>query len=87
MRAWRDGAAAEPTSHDLAVLRALLARRGSVLTRADIVEEVSGLDSEATLRTVDNHVVALRRLVEDDPRHPRWITTVRGTGYRLEREP
>jgi two-component system alkaline phosphatase synthesis response regulator PhoP len=71
------------TLHDLLVLRALAARRGEVVRRIDIVEEVCGLESEATLRNVDNHVVALRRALGDDPRHPRWIHTVRGEGYRL----
>ena len=69
--------------HDLRTLRALAERRGEVVSRADLVEEVSGMDSEATLRTVDNHIVALRRVLGDSPRHPRWIHTVRGEGYRL----
>lgn len=71
------------TAHDLLVLQVLARRRGEVVSRADIVEEVCGLDSDATLRTVDNHVVALRRALEPDPRHPRLIVTVRGRGYRL----
>jgi DNA-binding response OmpR family regulator len=45
-----------------------------------------GLDSEATLRTVDNHVMALRRAIGDDPRRPRFLHTVRGEGYRLTLE-
>jgi two-component system, OmpR family, response regulator MtrA len=73
------------TPHDLLVLKALAARRGEVVRRIDIVEEVCGLDSEATLRNVDNHVMALRRALGDDPRRPRWIQTVRGEGYRLAR--
>ncbi len=73
------------TTHDIRVLEILAARRGQVVPRIDIVEEVCGLDSEATLRKVDNHVVALRRAVGDDPRHPRWLHTVRGEGYRLAR--
>jgi DNA-binding response OmpR family regulator len=44
---------------------------------------VCGLESQATLRTVDNHIVALRRAVGDDPRRPRFLHTVRGAGYRL----
>ena len=72
------------TVHDLLVLKVLAERRGEVVSRADIVEEVCGLDSAATLRTVDNHVVALRRVVEDDPRRPRRLVTVRGLGYRLD---
>jgi DNA-binding response OmpR family regulator len=71
------------TTHDLLVLKVLADRRGEVVSRLDIVEEVCGLHSEATLRTVDNHVMALRRALGDDPRRPRWLHTVRGEGYRL----
>lgn len=74
------------TTHDILVLRVLALHRGAVVRRADIVEEVCGLDSEATLRTVDNHVLALRRAIGDDPRRPRFIHTVRGEGYRLASE-
>ena len=77
------GGAAALTVHDILVMKVLAARRGELVRRADIVEEVCGLDSEATLRTVDNHVVALRRALGDDPRHPRYLHTVRGEGYRL----
>jgi two-component system, OmpR family, alkaline phosphatase synthesis response regulator PhoP len=75
----------ELTAHDILVLKVLAERRGEIVSRIDIVEEVSGLDSEATLRKVDNHVVALRRAIGDDPRRPRFIHTVRGSGYRLAR--
>jgi two-component system, OmpR family, response regulator RegX3 len=71
------------TPHDVLVLRVLAARRGEVVSRLDIIEEVCGLDSDATLRTVDNHIVALRRAIGDDPRRPRFLHTVRGEGYRL----
>ena len=76
----------ELTTRDLLVLRALVDRRGEVVTRTDVVEEVAGLDSEVTLRTVDNHVMALRRALGDDPRRPRYLQTVRGVGYRLALE-
>ena len=75
----------ELTPHDILVLKVLALRRGEVVPREDIVEEVCGLESEATLRKVDNHVMALRRVLGDDPRRPRWIHTVRGHGYRLAR--
>ena len=75
----------ELTAHDILVLKVLAERRGDIVPRIDIVEEVAGLDSEATLRKVDNHVVALRRAIGDDPRRPRFIHTVRGSGYRLAR--
>lgn len=68
------------TTHDLLVLKVLAERRGETVSRADIIEEVAGLDSEATLRSVDNHIVALRRhwrrprQATLDPYHPRnWL--------------
>ena len=77
------GGALDLTTHDVLVLRILAERRGEVVSRIEIVEEVCGLDSEATLRTVDNHVMALRRALGDEPRRPRLLLTVRGEGYRL----
>jgi DNA-binding response OmpR family regulator len=74
------------TPHDILVLKILAEQRGDVVARIDIIEDVCGLDSEATLRTVDNHVVALRRAIGDDPRRPCWIQTVKGAGYRLTRD-
>jgi DNA-binding response OmpR family regulator len=71
------------TPHDILALKVLAAHRGAVVSRLDIVEEVCGLDSDATLRTVDNHLMALRRAIGDDARRPRWLHTVRGEGYRL----
>ncbi len=71
------------TPCDILTLKVLAERRGEVVGRTDIVEEVSGMDSVATLRTVDNHIVALRRAIGDNPRRPRWLHTVRGEGYRL----
>ena len=80
------GQAAELTTHDILVMKVLATHRGELVRRIDIVEEVCGLDSEATLRTVDNHVMALRRAIGDDPRRPRLLHTVRGEGYRLTLE-
>jgi DNA-binding response OmpR family regulator len=74
------------TTHDILVMKVLAAHRGELVRRIDIVEEVCGLDSEATLRTVDNHVMALRRAIGDDPRRPRFLHTARGEGYRLTLE-
>ena len=80
------GQAAELTTHDILVMKVLAMHVGELVRRIDVVEEVCGLDSEATLRTVDNHVMALRRALGDDPRRPRFLHTVRGEGYRLTLE-
>ena len=55
-----------------------------MLTRADILDEVWGLDAMPSERTVDNFIVRLRRWVEVDPDRPAHIFTVRGSGYRFE---
>jgi len=84
--AWTDPQGAPHSlSEKEAALLALLARSaGRTLTRADIIDEVWGMDAVPTERTVDNFILRLRRLVEEDPETPRWIVTVRGRGYRLE---
>jgi two-component system, OmpR family, alkaline phosphatase synthesis response regulator PhoP len=67
-----------------AEIMALLVRSdGAVLSRADIIEEVWGLDAFPVERTVDNYLVRLRKLFEPDPRRPRHILTVRGAGFRF----
>ncbi len=54
------------------------------LERADILEEVWGMESDPTPRTVDTFVWRLRRLFESDPENPRLFLTVRAVGYRFE---
>ena len=54
-----------------------------VSERDRLLNEVLGYESAIDTRTVDTHVVELRRKLEDDPTHPRHIITVRKTGYRL----
>ena len=52
-----------------------------VLSRADILEEVWGMDAFPTDRTIDNFIVRLRRLFEANPETPVHLITVRGRGY------
>ena len=73
----------ELSQKETMILRCLAEHAGQVVSRADIVERVWGYDAFPSLRTVDNFIVRLRRLVEPDPRNPTYIHTVRGTGYRL----
>lgn len=65
------------------ILRYLHERAGEVVPRADILDRVWGYDAFPTTRTIDNFIVRLRRLIEPDARNPRYIHTVRGSGYRL----
>jgi len=65
------------------ILRCLAERPGQVVSREDILDRVWGYDAFPTPRTIDNFIVRLRRTLEPDPQNPRYIHTVRGTGYRL----
>ena len=69
---------------EAALLRFLARHPGRTLSRADLLEEVWGMQSSPTERTVDNFVMRLRRLVEPEPEQPRHLVTVRGWGYRFE---
>jgi two-component system response regulator RegX3 len=65
------------------LLEALLRRRGRLLTREFLIEEVWGADYYGDTRTLDVHVKRLRRKVEHDPHHPVHLVTVRGLGYKF----
>ena len=66
------------------MLRLFCACPGEVISRDRFLDTVWGYTAFPTTRTVDKHIVGLRHKIEDNPDHPRWITTVHGTGYRLE---
>lgn len=79
-----DGQWHELSEKEVVLLQFLARNPGRALSRADILEEVWGMDATPTERTVDNFIVRLRRWVESEPDHPRHIVTVRGWGYRFE---
>jgi two-component system OmpR family response regulator len=66
-------------------LLAFLARnRGIVFNREQLLEKVWGYDYAGDTRTVDVHIRWLRKKIETDPQKPRYLITVRGTGYKME---
>jgi len=69
---------------EFAVLRLLLENPGRVLTREVLIDRVWGNDYVGDTKTLDVHIKRLRALIEDDPKNPTFITTVRGVGYRFE---
>jgi two-component system, OmpR family, alkaline phosphatase synthesis response regulator PhoP len=73
-----------PKEYDLLI--ALLQRRGQVVSRGELLEEVWGYSGEVYSRTVDTHVAELRRKLEENAAEPRHILTVRKTGYRIQTE-
>ncbi len=69
------------------LLKLLVQNAGRVVSKGEILEKVWNLSPDTQTRAVDNFIVRLRRFVEDDPREPRHLVTVRGAGYRLNLEP
>jgi two-component system, OmpR family, response regulator RegX3 len=65
------------------LLEAFLRRKGRLLTRDFLIEEVWGSDYFGDTRTLDVHVKRLRRKFEEDPHQPRHLLTVRGLGYKF----
>jgi two-component system alkaline phosphatase synthesis response regulator PhoP len=76
--------ALRPKEYDL--LLTLLRHSSRVATRLELMQEVWGYHESVNSRTLDTHIAELRRKLEDDPANPRWILTVRKTGYRLNQD-
>ena len=81
VRGARRGGRLPPKEFEL--LEALLRRKGRLLTRDFLIEEVWGADYFGDTRTLDVHVKRLRQKIEDDPHHPVHLVTVRGLGYKF----
>lgn len=73
------------TSHQFALLCLLAENAGRVLSRDQLMQGLRGEAIEAFDRSIDNHVSRIRAAIEDDPRHPRRLLTVRGAGYVFAR--
>ncbi|MFD0598102.1 winged helix-turn-helix domain-containing protein [Catellatospora coxensis] len=77
------GRAVALTAKEFGILEVLAAEPGRAFTRAQIIDRAFGFDQDVLERTVDVHVVNLRRKIEDDPGEPRYVQTVYGRGYRM----
>jgi DNA-binding response OmpR family regulator len=81
-----DGAERALTGHQFALLVILAERAGRVLSRDTLMELVRGEELEAFDRSIDVHVSRIRAAIEDDPKQPRRLLTVRGSGYVFARQ-
>lgn len=79
------GQARELTGHQFEILLALARQAGRVLSRDRIMETLRGQSLEAYDRSIDVHVSRIRAAIENDPRVPKRLLTVRGVGYLLAR--
>ena len=81
--AWFAGRPLNLTSVEFKLLGVLAKEPGRVFSRASLIEEALGYDFEGFDRTIDVHILNLRRKLEADPSHPRYIKTVYGVGYKF----
>jgi two-component system, OmpR family, alkaline phosphatase synthesis response regulator PhoP len=81
--AFIDGKPLSLTPIEFKLLGALVKEPGRVFSRAQIIEKALGHDFNGFDRTIDVHILKLRRKLEPDPHHPRFLKTVYGAGYKL----
>jgi two-component system phosphate regulon response regulator OmpR len=81
---WRGAEPVRLTTSESALMRRLAATPHEPISRADLVAELGGPAGAASERAVDVQVTRLRRKLEEDPREPRYLQTVRGEGYMLK---
>ncbi len=84
--ATRSGQSLDLTPTEFNLLATLAAQPGRVFTRLQLLEAAQGSAYEGYERTIDAHVKNLRAKLEPDPKHPRYIETVFGVGYRIKKE-
>lgn len=80
-----NGAERSLTSHQFDLLCALADHAGRVMSRDTLMQRVRGQALEAFDRSIDVHISRIRAAIEDDPKHPRRVITVRGAGYVFAR--
>jgi two-component system alkaline phosphatase synthesis response regulator PhoP len=82
----REGQKHALTHKECMLLKLLVERKGQVVSRDEILNEVWSENEFPTTRTIDNFILRLRRLIEADPETPTLIRSVRGVGYQLDLE-
>ena len=68
---------------EIEILKMLLEHAEQPVERNDMLDQIWGLEACSTNRTVDNHIVSLRRKIEDDAKNPKHILTVHSIGYKF----
>ena len=80
---FRDGQPVDLSAREFKLLRYFIEHRGATISRDELLNAVWGYDAMPFTRTVDVHVAWLRQKLEPNPRHPQFILTVHGMGYRF----
>jgi two-component system alkaline phosphatase synthesis response regulator PhoP len=77
------GTTLDLSAREFKLLKYFIEHRGAALSRDELLNEVWGYNAMPSTRTVDVHVAWLRQKLEDNPRHPQYIITVHGLGYKF----
>ena len=78
-----NGSSLDLTAREYAMLRLLTQAEGAPVSRDQFLDQVWGFTSFPSTRTVDTHIMQLRKKIESHPEEPHWIQTAHGMGYRL----
>ncbi len=74
----------EYTPLEFQMLRLFVKQKGEVITRDDFLDQIWGEDNlVVSSRTIDSHIANIRKKIEEDPSNPKFITSIRGVGYKL----
>jgi two-component system alkaline phosphatase synthesis response regulator PhoP len=79
----QNGKSVELSALEFRLLRYFIEHRGATISRDELLNEVWGYNALVSTRTVDVHVAWLRQKIETNPRHPQFILTVHGMGYKF----
>lgn len=79
----RKGKEFDLTSIEMEILKYFIAHRGEVAARDELLDKIWGYESYPTTRTIDNHILKLRKKIEEAPANPQYILSVYGGGYRF----
>lgn len=82
----REGIPVYLSAREFQLLRYFAEHAGETLSRNELLREVWGYDAATFTRTVDVHVASLRQKLEKDPKHPEFIITVAGLGYKFQED-
>jgi len=84
--ATKGGVELEMSAREFQILKYFWQRRGEVILREELLQEIWGYspDNMPSTRTIDNHIVNLRKKMEEDPTNPKIILSIRGAGYKFD---
>ncbi|MCZ7555865.1 MAG: response regulator transcription factor [Bacteroidia bacterium] len=79
----RDGSAIDLSTREFDILTYMMQHKNEVITRDMLLDDVWGYEHYPTTRTVDNYILSLRKKIEPEPSHPRYIITIHTSGYKF----